>query len=256
MSRAILEVVEGPGCGQQIEFYDEVVIGREVSGPGRIEGDPRSVAPEQVIVRMTELGLEVECIDPDGRTHVGERGGNSVGTGKRFPAGRFIEPGDYLRTHGRIELRPQNVEIGTYGDKSTAIEVRLLELDWEAAVDPNDLLQPVRFRSGWSARARPGFLHASGASVTLRGSDGVCWAAPSDSIRAIAPPWPARLLQLTGPGDRCIVSFLADRTPTTRRRLRRRWMSVLRGKSSAADLAAERRAQAESAMKSRYGRVQ
>lgn len=217
-----------------------------------------------------------------------------MAAGKRFPGGLFIEAGAYLRAGGRIELRPVDTDLGSAGDNSTALEVRSLELDWIRTVGPDDLLEPVRFRPAWSIRAQPGFLHATAGDLTLRGPGGVFLSSPLASLRALAPPWRARLLRLRSGGAGCTVllggargfgthdgsaetgiligmgadSGLADPlgaavqilgdigAAVSRLKLRRQWTSVLRGKCAVADLAAERRELASAAKKSRYGRVQ
>jgi hypothetical protein len=256
MNRAVLELVSGPGEGRQIEVHDEVVIGRGVDGPGRIEGAQGSVGERQLLVRLTDLGLEVEGLDELGRTHVGPSGGRSVGKGETYPGGYFADPTSFLLKGGRIELRPQHVQLGARGDSSTALEVADLEIDWMSRVSAEDLLDPVRFRPALSLRPQPGYLHASGNLVALRGRTGTFLEEPLDGVRALLPPWRSRLLRLAAGGSRCTVVLSAGVPGDPAWRRRRQWKAVLRGKRTLAEVAAERRETTALRRRSSYGRTQ
>jgi pSer/pThr/pTyr-binding forkhead associated (FHA) protein len=76
----VLRVVRGAGRGRDIAVADELVIGREAQGDGRLDGEPALSRRHARVVRGADGGLTVEDLGSLNGTHVN---GNKIGGATR-----------------------------------------------------------------------------------------------------------------------------------------------------------------------------
>ena len=88
MSGLALRVVRGAGRGRDIAVAGELVIGREASGDGRLDGEPALSRRHARLVRGAGGGLTVEDLGSLNGTHV---------NGRRITAATPLRIGDELR---------------------------------------------------------------------------------------------------------------------------------------------------------------
>lgn len=73
MSGLVLRVVRGAGRGRDIDVAGELVIGREASGDGRLDGEPALSRRHARVVRAADGGLTIEDLGSLNGTHVNGR---------------------------------------------------------------------------------------------------------------------------------------------------------------------------------------
>ena len=88
MSSLVLRVVRGAGRGRDIAVAGELVIGREASGDGRLDGEPALSRRHARIVRAADGSLTIEDLGSLNGTHV---------NGRRIAAATPLRAGDELR---------------------------------------------------------------------------------------------------------------------------------------------------------------
>ncbi len=88
MSRLVLRVVRGAGEGREIALGDELVIGREAAGDGRLDGEPALSRRHARIVRGAGGGLTIEDL--------GSLNGTRV-NGERIAAATALRAGDRVQ---------------------------------------------------------------------------------------------------------------------------------------------------------------
>ena len=88
MPRLVLRVVRGSGRGRDIAVPGELVIGREASGDGRLDGEPALSRRHARLVCSADGGLTVEDLGSLNGAHV---------NGRRITAATQLRAGDELR---------------------------------------------------------------------------------------------------------------------------------------------------------------
>lgn len=88
MPGLVLRVVRGAGRGRDIAVADELVIGREAQGDGRLDGEPALSRRHARVVRGADGGLTVEDLGSLNGTHV---------NGSRIAGATRLRAGDELR---------------------------------------------------------------------------------------------------------------------------------------------------------------
>ena len=88
MPELLLRVVRGAGLRRDIRVSEELVIGREAEGDGRLDGEPALSRRHARVFRRADGTLAIEDLGSLNGTHVnGERIGSAV----------TLEPGDEVR---------------------------------------------------------------------------------------------------------------------------------------------------------------
>ena len=88
MSGLVLRVVRGAGRGREIAVAGELVIGREASGDGRLDGEPALSRRHARLVRAADGSLAIEDLGSLNGTHV---------NGRRITSATPLRHGDELR---------------------------------------------------------------------------------------------------------------------------------------------------------------
>lgn len=88
MSGLVLRVVRGAGRGREIAVAGELVIGREASGDGRLDGEPALSRRHARLLRAADGSLTIEDLGSLNGTHV---------NGRRITASTPLRHGDELR---------------------------------------------------------------------------------------------------------------------------------------------------------------
>lgn len=88
MSGLVLRVVRGAGRGREIAVAGELVIGREASGDGRLDGEPALSRRHARLLRAPDGSLTIEDLGSLNGTHV---------NGRRITAATPLRHGDELR---------------------------------------------------------------------------------------------------------------------------------------------------------------
>jgi S1-C subfamily serine protease len=88
MPHSVLRVISGAGAGREIALQDELVIGREAVGDGRLDGEPALSRRHARISRGADGALTIEDL--------GSLNGTSV-NGKRIAAATILRRGDEIK---------------------------------------------------------------------------------------------------------------------------------------------------------------
>ena len=88
MPAPVLRVVRGAGAGREIALQDELVIGREAAGDGRLDGEPALSRRHARITRSADGALKIEDL--------GSLNGTRV-NGERISAATALRRGDEIK---------------------------------------------------------------------------------------------------------------------------------------------------------------
>lgn len=93
MTHPVLRVVSGAGAGRELALEDELVIGREAAGDGRLDGEPALSRRHARISRGADGALTIEDL--------GSLNGTSV-NGVRIAAATVLRRGDEIKLGGTV----------------------------------------------------------------------------------------------------------------------------------------------------------